>query len=114
MNKHTDGPWEVKHSESKNAWNIVGTRLGSRHKIARCPYEVEPRLSERWNELEKAEQLANATLMAASTNLLEALEDIVNEMAITNDNGNRVTAKIEWKYLLAARAAIDKARGQSE
>jgi hypothetical protein len=45
--------------------------------------------------------------------LLAALEDIVNEMAITNDNGKRVTAKIEWEYLVAAREAIKKARGEA-
>ena len=31
---------EIKHSESKNAWNIVGTNLGQKHKIARIPYLV--------------------------------------------------------------------------
>lgn len=49
---------------------------------------------------------------SVNTDLLEALEDIVNEMAITNDNGSRVTAKIEWGYLIAARNAINKAREQ--
>ncbi len=28
----------VKHSESKSAWNIVGTQLGGKYKIARFPY----------------------------------------------------------------------------
>ena len=31
---------EVKHSQSKNAWNVVGTGLGEKYKIARVPYEV--------------------------------------------------------------------------
>ena len=32
---------EIKHSESKNAWNVVGIGpLGSKYKIARCPYVV--------------------------------------------------------------------------
>lgn len=31
---------KVKHSESKNAWNIVGTKLGGKYKIARVPYLV--------------------------------------------------------------------------
>jgi len=31
---------EVKHSQSKNAWNVVGTDLGGKYKIARVPYEV--------------------------------------------------------------------------
>ncbi len=28
----------VKHSETKPAWNIVGTQLGRKYKIARFPY----------------------------------------------------------------------------
>ena len=28
----------VVHSESKSAWNVIGT-LGGKYKIARCPYE---------------------------------------------------------------------------
>jgi hypothetical protein len=29
---------EVKHSLSKTAWNVVGTQLGEKYKIARVPY----------------------------------------------------------------------------
>ena len=31
---------EIKHSESKPAWNIIGTELGGAYKIARIPYNV--------------------------------------------------------------------------
>lgn len=31
---------EIKHSESKSAWNIIGTKLGSKYKVARIPYVV--------------------------------------------------------------------------
>jgi len=31
---------EVKHSLSKDAWNIIGTELGEKYKIARIPYFV--------------------------------------------------------------------------
>ena len=31
---------KVKHSESKNAWNVISTDLGKRYKIARVPYLV--------------------------------------------------------------------------
>lgn len=30
----------VKHSESKPAWNIIGTTIGEKYKIARVPYLV--------------------------------------------------------------------------
>ena len=29
----------VVHSQSKSAWNVIGTRLGGKYKIARVPYE---------------------------------------------------------------------------
>ena len=31
---------KVVHSESKTAWNVVSIELGSKYKIARCPYHV--------------------------------------------------------------------------
>jgi hypothetical protein len=31
---------EVKHSQSKNAWNVVGTDYGKKYKIARIPYDI--------------------------------------------------------------------------
>jgi hypothetical protein len=31
---------EVKHSESKTAWNIIGKSLGGKYKIARVPYTI--------------------------------------------------------------------------
>jgi hypothetical protein len=29
---------KIKHSESKSAWNVIGTKLGGKYKIARVPY----------------------------------------------------------------------------
>jgi len=31
----------VKHSEKNSAWNVVGTSLGRKYKIARVPYLTE-------------------------------------------------------------------------
>lgn len=31
---------EVVHSESKDAWNVIGKSLGKKHKIARVPYLI--------------------------------------------------------------------------
>jgi hypothetical protein len=31
---------EVKHSKSKNAWNVIGTQIGKKYKIAIIPYQV--------------------------------------------------------------------------
>jgi hypothetical protein len=71
--KSTPGPWEVKHSESKSAFNIVGTQLGGKYKLARVPYLVDDRLGE-LNDTWKQEAEANAKLIAAAPELLEALE----------------------------------------
>lgn len=30
---HTPGPWAVKHSESKDAYNVIGTAVGLKYKI---------------------------------------------------------------------------------
>ena len=31
---------KVVHSLSKNAWNVIGTKLGAKYKIARVPYVI--------------------------------------------------------------------------
>lgn len=36
--KVTNTETKVVHSQSKPAWNVVGTKLGRKYKIARCPY----------------------------------------------------------------------------
>lgn len=33
---------KVVHSQSKQAWNVVGTTLGGKYKIAQIPYVVLP------------------------------------------------------------------------
>lgn len=30
---------KVVHSQTKPAWNVIGTKLGGKYKIARVPYE---------------------------------------------------------------------------
>lgn len=74
--KYTPGPWQVKRSESKPALNIVGTALGCKYKIARCPIEdYGPKYPET-NKTELAEVEANAKLIAAAPELLEALIEL--------------------------------------
>ena len=53
---------EVVHSQSKNAWNVVGTRLGGRYKIARVPYAILG--IELVDTLEKAEALNHALFIS--------------------------------------------------
>lgn len=68
--KHTPGPWKVKHSESKNAYNIIGTLLGSKYKIARLPY-FSYDLLPKYSSGNKIEAEADAKLIAASPRMMD-------------------------------------------
>lgn len=50
---------DVRHSKSQDAWNVVGTQLGRKYKIARVPYVVV-RDSEILTTRNKAEALEHA------------------------------------------------------
>lgn len=74
MSKHTKGPWQILPEEAdKDYIRIRGTLLGGRYKVANVPtptYEgVHPR--------EIDETRANAKLIAAAPELLEALERVL-------------------------------------
>ncbi|WP_416440476.1 hypothetical protein ACH3O9_11340 [Leeuwenhoekiella sp. A16] len=50
---------KIKHSVSNKAWNIVGTGLGCKYKVARIPYyEIEGHSVQ--SEIEKSEALRHA------------------------------------------------------
>lgn len=79
--KHTPGPWKVKHSESKEAYNVVGTHVGQLYKICQCLYmttESMPNVSEK----NKLESEANAKLIAAAPDMLK----FIMEMAEIYEN----------------------------
>ena len=63
---------KIKHSESKNAWNIIGTMPGSKYKIARIPYNVlsdkDTEYAEIYNTREKAEALKIAQYIVNAIN----------------------------------------------
>lgn len=82
--KGTKGRWIIKHSTKNPAWNVVGTVLGGRHKIARCPYHVNESLSEEWNNKEMDEQKANAQLISKAPEMLEMLEELVCDLSGEN------------------------------
>lgn len=54
---------KVKHSESKHAWNVVGTSLGGKYKIARVSYIIYDD-NEISNTREKAEALEHAMFIS--------------------------------------------------
>jgi len=57
---------KVVHSESKNAWNIIGTSLGAKYKIARIPYLITG--NEIINTTEKSEALRHAKFISECFN----------------------------------------------
>jgi hypothetical protein len=54
---------EIKHSESKTAWNIIGTIPGTKYKIARVPY-LNISNNETLNTKSKSEALKHAEWIA--------------------------------------------------
>lgn len=54
---------EVKHSQSKDAWNVVSLTLGAKYKIARVPYFTDPN-SEIATTRNKSEALEHATYIS--------------------------------------------------
>jgi len=75
MNKYTKGPWQVLPEEmGKRYLRVRGTQLGLRYKIAdvrHVEYEGAP-------ETEVQITKANARLIAAAPELLEALQRLVD------------------------------------
>lgn len=56
---------KVVHSQSKTAWNVVGTTPGGKYKIARVPYLNKEGLeNEMINTREKAEALDHALFIS--------------------------------------------------
>lgn len=99
--KHTRGPWEIKPEEfDRNYDRIRGGRLGCRYKIANvCLPEFQNPDSQ---EIE--ESRANARLIAAAPDLLEALK-------ITRDRLIFLGLSKHSEAVKTCDAAIAKAEG---
>lgn len=79
--KGTKGKWEIVPSLSKPAYNVIGTQLGGKFKIARCPYFVNP-YSEEVTFKDEQEAKYNALLISKAPELLEMLRQILKENEI--------------------------------
>ena len=55
---------KVQHSNSKDAWNVVGTDLGKKYKIAVIPYDVDKHGSVMYNEEQKLEACNHAEFIS--------------------------------------------------
>ena len=97
MNKHTPGPWVRSGNNIKSRTdNCVVIRLPAQtDRVGDEP----PEQIERWD--------ADARLIAAAPDLLEALEEIVKEYCENPDNGRTLRWAID-----GAKEAIAKAKGE--
>lgn len=106
---HTPGPWHVLPEECDKSYiRIRGTRLGGRYKIA----NVLTPTYDGVDSLEAEETRANACLISAAPDLLEACERLLRECVWASIRAEIVTA-VAKADLEFARTALAKARGQS-
>ena len=102
MSKYTKGPWEVARTD---AGIIVRTESAKKTRAGASRYAAIGGF-DRSDPEQLAEALANARLIAAAPELLEALEEIVS--AADGDGWSQLDADLR-----KARAAIAKAKGES-
>ena len=101
--KGTPGPWEIKPEEVDRPYiRIRGTQFGGRYKIANVLSPDYDGVHHR----EADETRANAYLIAAAPELLQALQNMVESY--------QYEASPDNPALLQARAAISKALGESK
>lgn len=105
--KYTPGPWETLPEECDKPYiRVRGTRPGERYKIANVltlAYEGVP-------AREADETRANARLIAAAPDLLEAAAAVVARW----DTPNWKDAAPTGEVIARLRAAIAKARGEQQ
>ena len=70
---------KVVHSESKSAWNVVGTVAGGKYKLARVLYNVDSRMSDELNMRERKEALEIAKFTAQSLKRARDIEYIFSQ-----------------------------------
>ncbi len=103
--KHTEGPWDVKVFRGREETSLfVEGRIADDRGLC-CQVQL---VGDRPND----EDMANARLIAASPCLLAALEALVKDATECEVDGEPSQVDgIQWDDVLAARAAIAKARG---
>ena len=100
MTKHTPGPWKAARNSA--FWEVVKPWPGQTLEEAN---DYSPSVAHAWGTTEQ-EAEANASLIAAAPELLEALNELANGYS-----GNRWDVGIALR-LKKARSAIAKATGE--
>lgn len=108
--KGTPGPWEIKPEEVDRPYiRIRGTRLGGRFKVANVLSPDYDGVHHR----EADETRANARLIAAAPELLEALQNLMLSYSDFREQTGR-NGDPQNPLILAALAAINKATGEKK
>ena len=117
--KHTPGPWRVLPAESdKDYLRVRGTQLGCRYKIANIHQVRIDGVSDSFRQHDDAESKANARLIAAAPEMLDALRIAREFMSVASD-WNFHEAEINgemrstYDWLAVVDAAIAKATGET-
>ena len=98
MSKHTPGPWQTDQAEHDAPYQDIRIHAG---KGSICSVWIDDAPLHDYN----AEQRANARLIAAAPDLLEALKQ-------TRDAFIGISIEVQADALRVARAAIAKAEGE--
>ena len=108
--KGTPGPWEIKPEEVDRPYiRIRGTQLGGRFKVANV---LSPDY-DGVHHCEADETRANAQLIAAAPELLEALQNLMLNYSDFRERTGR-NGDPQNLLILAALAAINKATGETK
>ncbi len=99
MSEHTPGPWEISYGKIRPARPIEGYTIGY---APICIVRGDKRLH--GNGVREA----NARLIAAAPELLEALKAVIDWL----DDGSILLSEVCAANVLQARAAIAKAEGK--
>lgn len=99
--QHTPAPWKIDNQNITTEDYMI---------IANLPRQIHDRGTIA-GENECQEKIANAKLIAAAPELLEALESIISDVGVHIPVA-QIEGTPEYKRYTLARAAIKKARGE--
>lgn len=113
--EHTPGPWEAKRDPYH--YDTLSTVVGGEHRPNSNGQPNRRLIVQVGGFADWREQEANARMIEALPDLLEALQDLVQINEKHNESISKIIGRpLGWKdtYLDKARAAIAKATGKEE
>lgn len=111
--KHTAGPWDCWDMD-EYGWHVFATQFGSAKVGQDCRLSVaavRPGRSHAEPAQNYYEQVANARLIAAAPDMLEALQGILRRATARADDTDADRRRDLRHIAASASAAIDKATG---